>query len=194
MGFFDKLFGVEKLEKKIKKDISQIEQNLKTSWNWINYLHELEQENRKKINHLIEENNQLKELVKNKGPVIMPEIRAKTPVKAEKKHVPERKAKKDSAIKLKEMDIRGIGKKEAFILQILYQLACFDSSSSISTTKIHENLPYNITQRGLRKKLTKLMEQGIINSIPYGNRKRWFLDMSKLNKLKQFLSLKSSGT
>jgi hypothetical protein len=50
-----------------------MEGNLKTSWNWINYLHELEQDNKQKIKNLIEENKELKELIKGKNTIPVPE-------------------------------------------------------------------------------------------------------------------------
>lgn len=191
MGFFGRLAGVDKLEKKVDKEITQLEKNLKTSWNWINYLHELEQDNKTKIKQLMKENEELKELIKERpvlnSPEPMKEKKEKKTVK-EKEEVPEPVKEKTNPLNLKKIDISGIGKKEAYILQILYQLACFDASSSIETGKIYDNLPYNITKRGLRKKLYKLQEQSAINSVMYGNSRRWFLDMNKLAKLKQFLS------
>ena len=193
MKFLKRLCGVEELEKNVKKDMEQMEKNLKTSWNWINYLHELEQDNKTKIKQLTTENEELKELMKNRS-LLMNEP-AREPKKAkEEAEVPELKKEKmmkEPDLNLKNIDISGIGKKEAFILQILYQLACFDSSSSITTSKIFDNLPYKITKRGLRKKMYKLEEQGAIGSARYGNSRRWFLDMGKLAKLKKFLSARA---
>lgn len=213
MGFLKKVLGIEQIENKVDKSLKTMEGNLKTSWNWINYLHELEQDNKQKIKKLIEENKELKELVKEKNTVLVPE--QKIP-KDQSKIVPKQvlnpsKPKEIEAInklqepsleikeeltdkaelKFKNIDISGLGKKDAYILQILYQLACFDASSSIETPKIHENLPYNITIRGLRKKMYKLQEQGVLNSVMVGNSRRWFLDMNKLSKLKEFLTLRA---
>lgn len=196
MGFFKRMLGVEKLEKKVKKEIEHLEKNLKTSWNWINYLHELEQDNKSKIKQLMQENEELKELIKERNlkAIKEPTKEAKKgkEEKKEKKKVPEQKKPANSNLNLKKVDISGIGKKESYVIQILYQLACFDSSSSITTTKVFENLPYKITKRGLRKKLYKLEEKGIIGSMMYGNSRRWFLEMNKLAKLKQFLARRAA--
>jgi hypothetical protein len=199
MGFFRKILGVEELEKKVDKNIKQMETNLKTSWNWINYLHELEQDNKLKIKTLIEENQELKELIKGNHAHIVPELSGeKSELKHEKKAVITEESalneeiaeenSKSNAMTFKNIDISGLGKKEAYILQILYQMACFDASSAIETSKIYENLPYSITMRGLRKKMYKFQEQGIVNSVMVGNSRRWFLDMSKVSRLKEFLS------
>jgi len=64
MGIIKKMLGIEELEKKVNDNLKNMEGNLKTSWNWINYLHELEQDNKQKIKNLIEENKELKELIK----------------------------------------------------------------------------------------------------------------------------------
>lgn len=180
MGFFKRLLGVERLENKTERELEQIKKNLKTSWSWVNYLHELEQENRTRIKKLEDENAELKELVKKDAVIEVPQ---KKEVKKAQK-VPKQKK---SDLSFKEIDISGVGKKEAYVLQILYQLACFDGSSSIKTSDIFSHLPYQITNRGLRKKLYKLEEQGLINSVKYGNTRKWFLYMDKLSKLKQFL-------
>jgi len=213
MGFLKKVLGIEQIENKVDKSLKTMEGNLKTSWNWINYLHELEQDNKQKIKKLIEENKELKELVKEKNTVIVPEqkvpkteakmikkavlnisnpveIEAINSVKEVSAEIKEELADK-SELTFKNIDISGLGKKDAYILQILYQMACFDASSSIETPKIHENLPYNITIRGLRKQMYKLQDQGVINSVMVGNSRRWFLDMNKLSKLKEFLTLRA---
>ncbi|MBN1923180.1 MAG: hypothetical protein JW791_00275 [Nanoarchaeota archaeon] len=193
MGFLKRILGVEELENNVNKEFSQIKQNLKTSWNWINYLHELEQGNRAEIKRLTAENSELKELLKEGNRTIQEPVKPAS--SEEKKEKPNKEPKAAEAkepvkseLTFKNIDISGIGKKEAFVLQILYQLACFDDSSSIETGKIFNNLPYTITKRGLRKKLYKLQEQGIIDSVMYGNTRKWFLDMNKLAKLKQFLA------
>ncbi len=190
MGFLEKLFGIDKIHKRLDSELYDLRKNLKTSWNWINYLHELEQDNKAKIKQLMEENKELKELIKELS--LRKEEHNKVEVKEEQsvaEPVPAKEEVKErSDIAFKEVDVNGIGKKEVYILQILYQLACFDSSSSIETSKIYENLPYSITKRGLRKKLYKLQEKGIISSVSYGNSKRWYLDMGKLAKLKEFLA------
>jgi hypothetical protein len=216
MSFLKKVLGIEQLESKVDKSLKNMEGNLKTSWNWINYLHELEQDNKQKIKKLIDENKELKELIKEKNTAIVPEQIAKKEAsqmlqksvlnELKPKIAHEQAAKKEiegelieeksinSSVDTKEkltfknIDISGLGKKDAYILQILYQLACFDASSSIETPKIFENLPYSITLRGLRKKMYKLQEQGVVNSVMVGNSRRWFLDMNKLSKLKEFLA------
>jgi len=200
MGLLKKILGIDNLKQEMDKGFTEVEQKLKTSWNWINYLHELEQENKSTIEQLKKENTQLKELMKDKTEILQVPHK-EVPVKKQEQKFEEQEEepmqeepiaqKADSNIKLKKIDISGIGQKEAYILQILYQLACFDQSSSIRTSKIHENLPYNITTRGLRKKLYKLQEQGIINSVMYGNTRKWFLDMNKITKVKQFLAKKA---
>ena len=218
MGFIKKVLGIEQIEEKVDKSLKNMEGNLKTSWNWINYLHELEQDNKQKIKKLIEENKELKELIKEKNTVIVPEqvqkkeasqvmvkpvlneLKPKTETEEldleEPEEEPDEKQENTQTISneseqkltFKNIDISGLGKKEAYILQILYQLACFDASSSIETPRIFENLPYAITIRGLRKKMYKLQEQGVVNSVMVGNSRRWFLDMNKLSKLKEFLA------
>lgn len=207
MGFLRKILGIEDFEKKkneeveqLKKEFEQVKSNLKTSWNWINYLHELEQDNRSRIKKIDDQGLELKELIKSELS-IKNRIKEAVPLQAaeiikervnedtkKSKLVPEQK--KEEPL-MKEMDIKGIGKNEAYLLQILYRMACFDGSSSVETGKIFENLPYQITVRGLRKKLYKLQQQGIINSIMYGNTRRWYLDMEKLAKLKKFLTEKA---
>ncbi len=191
MSFFKRLLGVEDLEKSVGKELEQIKQNLKTSWNWINYLHELEQGNRAEIKKIKSENAELKELLKDRNQIITEPSNSKQVIK-DKIKVPDEKKVIKSDLKFKNIDISGIGKKEAFVLQILYQLACFDASSSIETAKVFDNLPYSITKRGLRKKLYKLQEQGIIDSVMYGNSRKWYLDMNKLAKLKQFLAIRNA--
>ncbi|MFA5303461.1 MAG: hypothetical protein WC393_02905 [Candidatus Nanoarchaeia archaeon] len=216
MSFLKKVLGIEQLESKVDKSLKNMEGNLKTSWNWINYLHELEQDNKQKIKKLIDENKELKELIKEKNTIVVPEqIANKEASQMHHKHVlnevkskitHEQAAKEElegelieekgieasadtkEKLTFKNIDISGLGKKDAYILQILYQLACFDASSSIETPKIFENLPYSITLRGLRKKMYKLQEQGVVNSVMVGNSRRWFLDMNKLSKLKEFLA------
>jgi hypothetical protein len=215
MGFLKKVLGIEQIEIKVDKSLKNMEGNLKTSWNWINYLHELEQDNKQKIKKLIDENKELKELIKEKNTILVPEQIAKKEATQmsqilQKPALNQIKSKiaqeplnieepiqaqgiiEPSDIKekltFKNIDISGLGKKEAYILQILYQLACFDASSSIETPKIFENLPYSITIRGLRKKMYKLQDQGVVNSVMVGNSRKWFLDMNKLSKLKEFLA------
>lgn len=210
MGFIKKVLGIEELESNVNKKLNTMEGNLKTSWNWISYLHELEQDNKQKIKNLIEENKELKELIKEKNTVLVPEqsyekkelkIAQKSILNENAEGIEESSIKiaepiaaksgSESEIAFKNIDISGIGKNEAFILQILYQMACFDASSSIETPRIHDNLPYNITIRGLRKKMYKLEEQGIVSSVMIGNSRRWFLDMGKISKLKEFLKAKA---
>lgn len=213
MGFIKKILGIEQIEAKVDKSLKNMEGNLKTSWNWINYLHELEQDNKQKIKKLIDENKELKELIKDKNTILVPEqivkkeasqmmqktvlneVRAQSIQEQAQEEEGEAEQIKETAqsvgpekLTFKNIDISGIGKKDAYILQILYQLACFDASSSIETPKIFENLPYSITIRGLRKKMYKLQEQGVVNSVMVGNSRRWFLDMNKLSKLKEFLA------
>ncbi|MDD4352923.1 MAG: hypothetical protein PHN56_00545 [Candidatus Nanoarchaeia archaeon] len=218
MSFIKKVLGITELENKVDKSLKNMEGNLKTSWNWINYLHEMEQDNKQKIKKLLDENKELKELIKEKNSVLVPEqiIQKEASKIMQKPMQSEIKAinsseelileepNEDSAelsepisenepiqkekLTFKNIDISGLGKKEAYILQILYQMACFDASSSIETPKIFENLPYTITIRGLRKKMYKLQEQGVVNSVMVGNSRRWFLDMNKLSKLKEFLA------
>jgi hypothetical protein len=221
MGFLKKVLGIERIEEKVDKSIKHMEGNLKTSWNWINYLHELEQDNKQKIKKLIDENKELKELIKGNNTILVPEQivnkeehkLANKPVLNESKgkninkslnlnktaeELEEQKEKilnndlvEHEKLTFKNIDISGLGKKDAYILQILYQLACFDASSSIETPKVFGNLPYTITLRGLRKKMYKLQTQGVVNSVKVGNSRRWFLDMNKLSKLKEFLSLRA---
>jgi len=223
MSFIKKVLGIEQLEIKLDKNLKNMEGNLKTSWNWINYLHELEQDNKQKIKKLIDENKELKELIKEKNSVLVPEQAVKKeappaitkpllnksepkiavkelnlaePVAEPKEAIinpelPIQGGETKDKLTFKNIDISGLGKKEAYILQILYQLACFDASSSIETPRIFENLPYNITIRGLRKKMYKLQEQGVVNSVMVGNSRRWFLDMNKLSKLKEFLAARA---
>jgi len=209
MGIIKKILGIEELEKKVNDNLKNMEGNLKTSWNWINYLHELEQDNKQKIKNLIEENKELKELIKGKNTILVPEQEEKTePLtkpqlnkttseqavevlnpQAQQEKIQE--ISEQTGLTFKNIDISGLGKNDAFILQILYQMACFDASSSIETPRIYENLPYSITERGLRKKMYKLQEQGIVSSVMVGNARRWFLDMNKLSRLKQFLAEKA---
>ncbi|MDD5500018.1 MAG: hypothetical protein PHT91_04055 [Candidatus Nanoarchaeia archaeon] len=206
MGIIKRVLGIEELESKFEKSIKTMQGSIKTSWNWITYLHELEQDNKQKIKKLIEENKELKEIIKEKNTPIVPEQKnskeyAKTlqkttlnENKAKKEEITEQKAEPallKEELTFKKIDISGLGKKEAYILQILYQMACFDASSSIETPRIHENLPYTITIRGLRKKMYKLQEQGVLNSVMVGNSRKWFLDMNKLSKLKEFLTLRA---
>lgn len=207
MGFLKKFLGIDKFEEETIKKFEQVDNALKTSWNWVNYLHELEQDNKSKIKQLIKENEQLKELVKtnrlqNYNDVKVPEPNSLNTIqKQEIKHkiinkeaikVKEGiKEKVKSGVEFKKIDISGIGQKEAYIIQLLYQLACFDQSSSIRTSKIHSNLPYKISSRGLRKKLYKLDSQGIVSSIVMGNTRKWFLNMDKMTKLKELISIKN---
>jgi hypothetical protein len=222
MGFLKKVLGIEQIEQKVDKSLKTMEGNLKTSWNWINYLHEMEQDNKQKIKKLIDENKELKELIKEKNTALVPEQISKKETQKMPK-LPQNQALNEERAKLaknnlnegelneepmqskeiaqqagnkenlifKNIDISGLGKKEAYILQILYQLACFDASSSMETPRIFENLPYTITIRGLRKKMYKLQAQGAVNSVTVGNSRRWFLDMNKLSKLKEFLALRA---
>ncbi|VVB74964.1 Uncharacterised protein [Candidatus Tiddalikarchaeum anstoanum] len=211
MGFLKKILGIENLEKKTEDELDQVKKNMKTSWSWVNYLHELEQDNRSRIKKLEDENSELKELFKAEIERLSNiQVSQNTGIKVQEKHiklnedkeksktVPEQEEEDEDdekeelldkkGLPLKELDIQGIGKKEAYLLQILYQMACFDGSSSLETGKIFEHLPYQITVRGLRKKLYKLQQQGIIKSVMYGNTRKWYLDMEKLAKLKQFLT------
>jgi hypothetical protein len=212
MGIIKKILGIEELEKKVNDNLKNMEGNLKTSWNWINYLHELEQDNKQKIKSLIDENKELKELIKGKNTILVPEqeekaeplakpqlnktnsqqaIKALNEQEITEKTQENISEKTETGLTFKNIDISGLGKNDAYILQILYQMACFDASSSIETPRIYENLPYAITERGLRKKMYKLQEQGIVSSVMVGNTRRWFLDMNKLSRLKQFLAEKA---
>jgi hypothetical protein len=216
MSFIKKILGIQQIEEKVDKSLKTMEGNLKTSWNWINYLHELEQDNKQKIKKLIDENHELKDLIKEKNTILVPEqVSKKEALQTAQKTVLNENITKNfyeeqkeeelkgeqiqvgsviaeninpEKLTFKNIDISGLGKKDAYILQILYQLACFDASSSIETPKIFENLPYTITIRGLRKKMYKLQDQGVVNSVMVGNSRRWFLDMNKLSKLKEFLA------
>ncbi len=199
MGIIKKILGIKDLEEKYDKKlhdydtkIGKIREYLKTSWSWVNYLHELEQDNKKRIEHIEGENKELKSLIKeiNEKRKLTKDIKEKVKEEAEKPE-PESEPELENEIELKKIDIRGLGKKEAFILQILYKMASFDVISSLSTSGVYKNLPYDISKRGLRKKLYKLEELGLISSIKRGRARKWYLDMVKLEKLKSFLKTRN---
>ncbi len=81
-----------------------------------------------------------------------------------------------------------VGDKDKILLQILHQNAAIDETNSIPTKRIFDNLPFNITQRGLRKKLTSLESQGIISSKKEGKKRSWHVKTGELARVKELLT------
>ncbi len=81
-----------------------------------------------------------------------------------------------------------VGDREKIILQILHQNAAINRENAISTTKIYENLPFNITQRGLRKKLDSLERTGIITGIKEGKSRNWYIRTGELARVKEVIA------
>jgi hypothetical protein len=79
------------------------------------------------------------------------------------------------------------------ILQIMYDNASFDSNSAITTAKIFENVPFTITQRGLRKKLMGLLKKGVIGTVKRGNERHWHIKTGKISDVKKAILAKQES-
>lgn len=81
-----------------------------------------------------------------------------------------------------------IGDRDKILLQILHQNAAINRENGISTKKVYENLPFSITQRGLRKKLKSLKKDGLISGVKKGRRLVWFVKTGELARVKSIIS------
>jgi hypothetical protein len=81
-----------------------------------------------------------------------------------------------------------VGNKDKIILQILHQNAAFEANSAVSTSKIYSNLTFNITQRGLRKKLDALQKSGLISGTKEGKSCNWFVRTGELSTVKELIA------
>lgn len=79
------------------------------------------------------------------------------------------------------------------ILHIMHQGAAFDPSNAVNTAQIYDNLPFQITKRGLRKKLITLVKQGFVMTSKKSNERYWYISTGRLAAVKQMIAAKNKG-
>ncbi len=87
---------------------------------------------------------------------------------------------------------RQVGKNDDILLKILHENAAFSDDASIVTTELYNNLPFSITMRGLRKKLSALEDNGLIASKKVGNERYWHIRTGSLSRVKGLLRARNS--
>lgn len=80
---------------------------------------------------------------------------------------------------------RSLPKSDALLVQILHNNAAFDRGTSLTTKEIYDNIPYKISERGLRKKLMSLESIGLVTSKKEGNTRSWYISVGNIGKVKK---------
>ncbi len=80
-----------------------------------------------------------------------------------------------------------LSKNDDLILKILHENAALSEDFAIPTKTIYGNLPFSITERGLRKKLSSLQNMGLVDSIKKGNERNWFIRTGSIMKVKEII-------
>ncbi len=171
---FKRLLGIHKLEKNFKI----VGESLNRSWEWINHLNELTKKNEERLLRIEKSQAQLLELSKELLSYLQKTEEPKAPVQIRQEQYEQ------------PVNNSQVSEKDLFLLQLMHQYAAFNEQSSVDTNTIFSNLTYKITQRGLRKKLNSLENNGFLKSIKRGNVRYWYLSPGALSKIKKALKEK----
>lgn len=174
---FKKLLGIKKLERNFKV----VGNSLNRSWQWIDHFNKLNASYEDRINRLERSNAQLiavtQELIGQLQS--MEEELEQEPVEEEPEPGPEEVIRVKRNLSLPDKDL--------LLVQIIHQYAAFDKESSLETNTVYDNLTYEITKRGLRKKLNSLVDKGLLKTYKKGNCRHWYLNSGALAKIKKAL-------
>lgn len=156
-----RLLGIKKIEESIEKAFSGI----KNCWSWIEHLNEKNKVYEERIKKLEESNKKLAEA--------MLELFEKV----------------ESRVEKVELNIPELPERDVILLKIMHQYAAFDESRAISTNEIFQNLTFEITERGLRKKLEQMQREGLLGSVKRGTVRFWYIQPGKIAKVKRAIKV-----
>jgi len=163
-----KLLGIHEIERSVR----ELRQLLSHSWGHTRNLYSLGHENRQKIMEL---ERKLDERTK-RVLLLLEELLNRLEGHALKEEV--------KAVEVPPPRVE-TSEKDNVILQILHQNAAFSREGALSTQFIYNNLPFSITQRGLRKKLYALERMGLIARTREGKENKWYIRTGKLAEVKE---------
>ena len=168
-----KVLGIRKLEEFFKN----LSDKMGNHWEHTKNLYEIQEENKLRIQQLE------KDLIRKSAMLtsMMEEVLSKLEGAADQdiREFVIGEIEEDEKTTIEILD------KDLTILQIMYDNACFDASSAITTAKVFGNIPFTITKRGLRKKLMNLLKKGIIGTIKRGNERHWHIKTGKISDVKK---------
>lgn len=168
-----RVLGIRKLEEFFKN----LSDKMGNHWEHTKNLYELQEENKIRI-HQLE-----KDLIRKSAMLtsMMEDVLSKLEGAADKdiREFVIGEVEEDEEIAIEILD------KDLTILQIMYDNACFEPGSAITTAKIFENVPFTITKRGLRKKLMNLLKKGVIGTVKRGNERHWHIKTGRISDVKK---------
>ncbi len=168
-----KLLGINRLERNFKI----LGDSLNRSWEWINHFNKLNSMYEERLQRLEKSNLHLMEITRE---LINQLQKTEEPV-------PQVREQEVTAHVNQEVNLSD---KDLYLLQLIYQYAAFNPEHAVDTNTLFNNLTYKITPRGLRKKLTSLVDNGLLKSAKKGNVRYWYLNTSALAKIKKALKEK----
>jgi predicted HTH transcriptional regulator len=171
-----RLLGIRNIEKFLK----ELSDKMGLHWGHTDNLYKLNKENRNRIEKIERELHKRTSDLKS----IMEEVIYRLDKSTD---VGIREPEKEE---IKEKEFVPVADSDVIVLQILHQKACFDENSAITTSDIYDNLPFSITQRGLRKKLRTLLKQGIVETFKSKNKRKWYIRTGRISDVKRVLKEK----
>lgn len=174
---FKKLLGIKKLEKNFKV----VGDSLNRSWQWIDHFNKLNAGYEDRINRLERSNAQLIEVTRDL-------IERLQSVNEELESEPVQEDPEPQVVNVVPAKQNlNLPDKDLFLIRVIHQYAAFDKESSLETNTVYDNLTYEITKRGLRKKLNSLVDKGLLRTYKKGNSRHWYLNSGALAKVKKAL-------
>ncbi len=177
-----RILGINKLEKNFKI----VGESLNRSWEWINHLNKKNELYDERIKRLEQSNMQLINLSKE----LLKKLQEMTNSSAETRELKEESSNDEFDTGITEPENINLSNKDLFLLQLIHQYAAFNRDNAIDTNTLYNNLTYKITSRGLRKKLSSLVDSGFLRSAKKGNVRYWYLNSGALAKIKKALKEK----
>lgn len=162
-----RLLGIHEIERSVR----ELRQLLSHSWGHTRNLYSLGHENRQKIKEL---ERKLDERTK-RILLLLEELL---------NQLEEHSQEEVKVVETRPQRVE-TSEKDNVILQILHQNAAFSREGALSTQFIYNNLPFSITQRGLRKKLYALERMGLIARTREGKENKWYIRTGKLAEVKE---------
>jgi len=186
-----RLFGINKLEKKILELNNALVNNWSHTTNLYN-LNNMSLEKIKEIEKKLDERTKhimyvldkvVKQIDQSNKELINAETRIK---KSEKLKIVSQK----NVLRPIQNTVFQLSKNDDLILRILHENAALSDEFAIPTKIIYGNLPFSITERGLRKKLSNLQNMGLVDSIKKGNERNWFIRTGSIVKVREIIKEK----